>query len=123
MRKTWSILKTIINKKRSNRIQTEFKNGDSIINDKSTIAEKFNDHFSTVAEKLHGSLPQNPIHTPAEYMKTPAISQSFYFSPTDPLEIQNVIRKLRSKNSCSLDGITTKMIKCFPIKLNTKMHF
>ena len=87
------------------------------INDSGEMAEKFNDHFSTVADKLYQNLPQIPLYQPSHFMRSRPVSQSFYFSPTDSQEIKEIIGKLRSKNSCSLDGITTKMIKCFPINL------
>ena len=46
MRKTWEILKDIINKNRNKKIQTQFKvNDDWTITDKTIVSEKFNDFF------------------------------------------------------------------------------
>ena len=92
------------------------KNGVTL-NDSGEMAEEFTEHFSTVADKLYQNQPQIPLYQPSHYMRSSPVAQSFYFSPTDPQEIRNIIGKLRSKNSCSLDGITTKMMKCFPTNL------
>ena len=61
---------------------------DTTITDSMHIADKFNEHSSTVADKLHQNLPQIPLHDPSHYMKSRPVSQSFYFSPTDPEEIK-----------------------------------
>ena len=43
MKKTWGILKGIINKKRDTKVQSLFKVNDETVSDKKIIAEKFND--------------------------------------------------------------------------------
>ena len=46
MKKTWNLLKGIINKKKQTKVQTRFKiDLNNIITNKSAISEKFNDFF------------------------------------------------------------------------------
>ena len=46
MKKTWSILKQVINKKKRSKIETQFKLDDeTVTSDQRIISEKFNDFF------------------------------------------------------------------------------
>ena len=102
MRKTWSILKTIINKKRSNRIQTEFKNGDCIINDKSTIAEKFNGFFTNIGPNLAAKIP-NQSGSPLNYMGN-RIDESIFLKPMGIAELEEILGSLK-KGAPGYDGV------------------
>ena len=53
MKKTWSILKSLVNKGIKKQIQAQFKMNDgSITNDKIMISEKFNDFFTGIGSSL-----------------------------------------------------------------------
>ena len=59
LRKTWAVLKSIINKKRDKRIQTRFRLANhDIITDKKLISEGFNDFFANIGPKLASKIPQ-----------------------------------------------------------------
>ena len=60
IRKTWSIIKTIINKNKGDQIkQTEFMLSDgSVTDDKEAVAEKFNDFFVNVGPNLAKKIPE-----------------------------------------------------------------
>ncbi len=50
--KTWAIIKNIVNKNKPKLMNYSFKYNNSIINDSTTIANKFNDYFVNVALNL-----------------------------------------------------------------------
>ena len=59
LRKTWAVLKSIINKKRDKRVQTRFRLANhDIITDKKLISEGFNDFFANIGPKLASNIPQ-----------------------------------------------------------------
>ena len=69
MKKTWTILKQIINKKKYSKTQAQFKlSDDTLISDKSVISEKFNDFFIDVGPNLAKKIPVQTI-TPEQYLK------------------------------------------------------
>ena len=58
MKRTWNILKGIINKKKQSKIQTRFKiDMNHIITDKSQISENFNDFFVNIGPNLASKIP------------------------------------------------------------------
>jgi hypothetical protein len=113
---TWALINKLLGRKNKNTLCKKLILNDIEITDPKDIADTFNEHFSSIAGKLHDSLPV-PNYDHAHYTKREPINETIFLSPTDSQEIEKIIRNLKSKNSCSLDGITTKMIKCFPIKL------
>ncbi|KAK2163116.1 hypothetical protein LSH36_85g03026 [Paralvinella palmiformis] len=58
-------------------------------------------------------------------MKHPVINQSFFMSPTDPIEIPRNTMSLKPKNSSGHDGVSSKFPKtlnqsrCIPICIIT----
>ena len=70
IKKTWKIIKNIINKKRQKKIQTRFKlDASNITTDKSIIAEKFNDFYINVGPNLASKIP-NQTTNPEHYLET-----------------------------------------------------
>ena len=68
VKKTWSILKSLVNKGIKKQFQAQFKMNDgSITNDKITISEKFNDFFAGIGPSLAKKIPSQVI-SPLYYM-------------------------------------------------------
>ena len=97
VKKSWQILKMIINKKKSSPVCTKFKCNYTIVSDKNEITEKCNKFFVNVGATLAAVIaPSNK--NPLEYMKnnTNIIFQS---SPVTEKEVETII--LHSKISSS----------------------
>ena len=63
LKQTWVILKSIINKNKSSRIQEKFKlNDGSTTTEKSVISEKFNDFFINIGPSLARKIPEKIYH-------------------------------------------------------------
>ena len=77
-----------------------------------TIANHFNLHFVEVDTKLVNKLPPTS-HNFKEFLSFP-IPNSLYFNPTTTLEIKRIVTELKSKNSCGMDGIPSKVLKSTP---------
>ena len=68
LRRTWTILKQVINKRRYSKVQTEFKLSDgSTTKDKSIISESFNDFFVNIGPNLANKIP-NQTKRPESYL-------------------------------------------------------
>ena len=120
LRKTWSILKNIINKKKSKRTQTEFKIGDSIVNDKTLIAEKFNDFFTNIGPKLASKIPSQS-RSPTSYLGT-KVGESLLLKQVDYAELQEILCSLK-KCAPGYDGIGKDVLfLSLPFICHTLVH-
>ena len=69
LKKTWAIIKSVVNKNRSKSPSQKFKHNGKIIEDGQEIATRFNDFYINVGENLAKKIPKtNKHHT--EYMQT-----------------------------------------------------
>ena len=68
LKKTWDILKTIINKKKVHKVNENFKlSDDSITSDKKVISENFNNFFVNVGYNLAKRIPNVNV-SPRDFM-------------------------------------------------------
>ena len=109
MKKTWSILKSVVNKGIKRQVQAKFKMNDgSITNDKVLISEKFNDFFTGVGPSLAKKIPTQVI-SPLHYMGN-RVQNSIFLEPVHPSEI-DVIMKDMKNSAPGHDGITLNVLK------------
>ena len=79
-RKSWSIIKDIINKNQKAQVQTTFRlNDGGIISDKSAIANRFNEFFTNVGPTLAKCIPKVDKE-PKSYL-CKRIQESLYLAP------------------------------------------
>ena len=72
------------------------------------IAEKCNDHFVSVGQRVQESITPNNID-PLIYMRGSFLS-SFYYSPIDEFQVQSIIISLKNK-SCGVFCVPIKVVK------------
>ena len=108
LRKSWSIIKEVINKKRQNCISHEFLLDGDIVTDRKCIAHKFNEFFTNIGSTLANKIAKSDID-PVSYIKN-ANKHSMVIEPTDTVEVSNIIRTLRDA-SAGFDNITAKIVK------------
>ena len=62
MKKTWSILKEVINKKKCSKSETKFKlDNETFTTNKQLISEKFNDFFTNIGPNLASKIPNQSV--------------------------------------------------------------
>ena len=95
MKKTWLILKNIVNKGISKRVQSTFKiNDDSIINDKAMISENFSDFFFiNIGPTLAKKIPSQII-SPLQFLGE-RVFNSLFLEPVYPGEIDMIFKDLK----------------------------
>ena len=89
-RKSWSIIKYIMNKNQKAQVQTTFiLNDGSIISDKSAIANRFNEFFTNVGPTLAICIPKVDKERKSYLCKI--TQESFYLAPVDASEVKQII--------------------------------
>ena len=123
IRKTWRVLNVITGRANDKTSCTDaFKvNGNSITN-KKDIANEFCTYFSNIGKQYAEEIPPSR-KTSKSYLTSEPNSKSIYFNPTDPFEIQKIIKSFKAKKSCGDDGISMELLKnicescCVPIAM------
>ena len=112
MKSTWQIINKLMGgiKKAQN---ISLQSGSTLITEPLEVANKFNNFFAGIADNIRDSLP-NSTKNFKEYLPQRGPVHSFRFHPTGIYEILAVLKKLKSKASSGLDGISTKILKVLP---------
>ena len=100
LKQTWVILKSIINKNKSSRIQQKFKSNEgSTTTEKSVINEKFNDFFISIGPSLARKIPEQNISR-SQFMGD-RVTNTIFLEPVTIEEVKNIVMSLK-KWSCGL---------------------
>ena len=99
------------NNKDSAVLYSSFIDGGVVIDDPSTIVERFNNFFVNIGARLAKSI-QDSSFDYSEYLNSKQdTADSFALYPTDFMEIINIVDALNDKKSCGIDGISVNLIK------------
>ena len=109
LKKTWGIIKQVINKSKCSKISSEFYRNGSILNDKISIANAFNDYFVNIGPTLASQIPDLGINY-RKFMPEQN-KMSFFLSPTEESEVKKIIAELKD-GAPGKDGIMSKSLKC-----------
>ena len=109
IKQTWKLIKNILNRNRNEALPDSFKINNSDVNDKSVIAEKFNEYFTSIGSSLASKIP-DISGNPLSYMKG-NYKDSFMLLPTSDLEIINIVKQFKPKTSSGYDNIPTDILK------------
>ena len=119
IKKSWQIIKSVINKRKYKLPSKKFHCNGSIIDDGNMISNKFNDFFVNVRQNLAKSIPSS-CKEPSDYISYNAIN-AFYFVPVTENEISKIIGCFK-ESAAGWDGIKANVIKhiknivCIPLK-------
>ena len=95
-------------KKKSNDIESIVLN-EQKINDNKGIASAMNSYFASIGSHLNKKKVKNK-KSATNFTET-IINESFFIQPTDPTEIQKIIKTLVDQTAAGMDGIGNKIIK------------
>ena len=109
LKKTWAILKGIINQNKYKQTQSRFKLSDGQITaDKQIISEKFNDFFVSIGSNLAHKIP-NQAQSPLSYHGN-RLSNTIFLEPVSEEEVYSIVTNL--KNSApGYDEVTAGILK------------
>ena len=106
------MLNNIMGRNKQNHNDSSVIANDNEVTDYQLIANKFNEYFSTVAEKLMEKIPhinQNPL----KYLENKPKS-SLFLSAASPWEIKKILNEIPSKFSSGWDDIPSVVVKKSP---------
>ena len=120
LRKTWNVIKEVINKSKSDRQIKQFKHNNSVVTDNREIASHFNDFFVNIGPTLASKIP-GPLPNFRDYM--PQINpHSLFLSPVNEIEVKNIVRSLKN-GAPGWDDITMKSLNCIINHLSEALSY
>ena len=109
LKKTWGIIKQVINQSKCSKLSSEFYHNGSVLNDKKSIANAFNAYFVNIGPTLASKIPDLGINYRNFMPQQNNIS--FFLSPVDDSEVKKIIAQLKD-GAPGKDGIMSKGLKC-----------
>jgi hypothetical protein len=107
-KRSWAVIKEVINKKHNISISNKFEVGNEYVTDSKMIADHFNSFFSNIGKNLASKIPPSNIdpiiycgHSNCHSIVIDAFTES---------EVTNIIKLLKNASSGS-DGIHAKILK------------
>ncbi len=115
-KKTWEILKeATVGAKSNSKIEKITVDGKQI-SDPSCIADEFNKFFTSIGNSISNSV--RPTATdPISLMPDNPNVANLNFEQFGPSHLCDVVKSFETKNSCDLDGISTKLLKHIIIEI------
>ena len=108
LKKSWSIIKNLINKNAKKSTRSSFKISGRVVKNPEIISNSFNEFYINIGKNLAAKIPSNDI-SPTSYIKD-RNEHSMYLQPTDTIEISHIIKKLK-ESSAGYDEIQAKVVK------------
>ena len=109
-KRTWQTINELLNRKRNvNDIPKTFISNEKILSGDVEIAEGFNKFFADIGPKLASGIPLSQKHFSA-YLNQPC-NENFIFANVNRPILEAALSKLKNKDSCGLDNISTKLLK------------
>ena len=108
LRKSWEIIKEVINKKKKVDLPDKFNIEDVMVTDKLEIALNFNNFYVNIGKKLSNDIPTNS-GDPLLYIKT-QVPDSIFLESVDESEIISICRNMKDCSS-GWDQILPRVVK------------
>ena len=108
LKKTWSILKEVINKRKSSSSCSRFLINNVITTNKENIADGFNSFFTNVGPSLANKIPSDN-RSPTIFMNNRVIN-TMVLNEVVQDEVKLVIKNLK-EGSCGWDGLSATVLK------------
>ena len=108
LRKSWEIIKDVINKNKKIDLPDKINIDDDMVTDKFEIALNFNNFYVNIGNKLSSDIPTNS-GDPLSYIKS-AVPDSIFLESVDESEIINICKNMKDCSS-GWDQILPRVVK------------
>jgi hypothetical protein len=117
MKKTWLMINNLLNKSSSSKeFPKTFNINGNKISDHNTIANEFNTYFAQIGTKLANNIQTLDEQLFKNYLNEP-INSTFTLTEVSEEYILKIIENLKSKNSATKDGVSTRLLKIIKYEL------
>ena len=122
IKKTWDTVREALGtKKIKSGIPPYLRIGNNTLNDDKSVADGFNDFFSSIGSELANKITATRRHF-TEFLGE-RVTSNFTFARVTPDLIREVAAQLKPKRSCGPDNISSKLLKdILPIIINILCH-
>ena len=107
-KETWNILNHLMGRGKTNSLPDEMEINGSMESNRSIIANNFNEHFSTLEDKLAANLPKNNEFK--KYLQFP-IRTEMNFNPCSESEIIEIVSSFHNSTAPGIDQIPVFLFK------------
>ena len=108
-RKVWSGVRNLISTQANSECSISITNGDSVTSDPNTVANDFNNFFTTIADSIRDKMPPSFNHF-SSFLKNPNLN-SLVLTPTTTEEIAKVIGSFSKSKASGPNSIPVKILK------------
>ena len=123
LKNTWKGIKNLINlKKGVTGDPTSILVDDKLINEPGEVANKYNNYFSTIANKLRDKIYKNNNQNFKSYLRN-RIDKSFFIFPTCKEEIIEIINELDCMKATGPHSIPTDVFKCIKLIVSESLSY
>ena len=110
IKNTWKGIKNLISNSKSNFfVPHTINSNNNTLTDPKSISNAFNNYFCSIAQNIQSSIKFS--HKSFQHYLTDPFEKSFFISPTDYLEVTDIIKILNSNKSHGPNGIPTKILQ------------
>ncbi|KAG5889769.1 hypothetical protein JTB14_003863 [Gonioctena quinquepunctata] len=107
------------NKSKEQQIKQIKSNSSQIIEEPSEMAEAFLEHHTSIGKKLAEDCKHDPTFSaPQTHMEN-----SIYISETDEVEVEEIIKTLKSMKSLGPDGLRSETLKAICSYISQPLAF
>ena len=109
MKNTWKGINSLISiKNDTSSTPSSIFSNNSHLSEPTSIANAFNSYFCNVAEEIQSTIKFSLRSF--DYFLNDSFTNSFFISPTDSIEVFDIINELKSEKSHGPNGIPTKIL-------------
>ena len=105
----WSGVRNLISTQANSECSISITNGDSVTSDPNTVANDFNNFFTTIADSIRDKMPPSFNHF-SSFLKNPNLN-SLVLTPTTTEEIAKVIGSFSKSKASGPNSIPVKILK------------
>jgi hypothetical protein len=109
LKKTWSVMKSIINKKQVTKRPEFFLHNNRKITNKSEIASRFNDYFVNIGSSLAHKIPDS--NKSALSFLSESFNNVMFLNPVSRNELIIIIKQLKINSASGWDDIPAKVLQ------------
>ena len=112
IRKTWKLINQLLNKNNNSCNKNPIFNIDNTLSqDKSAIVQAFNNYFTNIGNSLASKIPPSMDANKNSNKTVPSTKSSLALIPTNPYEINSIIKSIKNSSACGVDNIPITVIK------------
>ena len=109
-KKAWKTVNDILGRKRADDVR-EIKINDHSVTSPEEIAEKFNDHFTSIGPSLAENIDNNECNY-SQFVNR--VDSSFHFQPVSSSQVYKLLNSLSICKASRIDKISAKVLKWAP---------